>query len=174
MSPCCLAASFLRLLVTPSTAARQAPLSRGFSRQEYWTGLPFPPPGDLPNPGIEPSSPALAGGFFFTAEPPGSFQDPDGSEPGLCSRVWILLHQLPAGMPCIHFFSCYWSIIVLQRVSFCCTAKWISSVYTYIPSFPGSHLGHHRALCSLIPSLSLVFCFLIYEIRNNIYFKGLL
>ena len=51
------------------TAARQAPLSVGFSRQEYWSGLPFPPPGDLPDPGIEPTSPvspALAGGFFTT------------------------------------------------------------------------------------------------------------
>ena len=45
--------------------ARQAPLSVGFSRQEYWSGLPFPPPQDLPDPGIEPISPALAGGFFF-------------------------------------------------------------------------------------------------------------
>ena len=45
--------------------ARQAPLSMGFSRQEYWSGLPFPPPQDLPDPGIEPMSPALAGGFFF-------------------------------------------------------------------------------------------------------------
>ena len=42
----------------------------GFPRQEYWSGLPFPSPGDLPHPGIEPESPALAGGFF-TAEPPG-------------------------------------------------------------------------------------------------------
>ena len=46
-------------LVTPSTVARQAPLSVGFSRQEYWSGLPFPSPGDLPNPGIEPGSPVL-------------------------------------------------------------------------------------------------------------------
>ena len=45
--------------VTPWTVARQAPLSMGFSRQEYWSGLPFPSPGDLPNPGIEPGSPAL-------------------------------------------------------------------------------------------------------------------
>ena len=44
--------------------------SMGFPRQEYWNGLPFPSPGDLPNRGIEPASPALAGGFF-TAEPPG-------------------------------------------------------------------------------------------------------
>ena len=51
----------------------QAPLSMGFSRQEYWSGLPFPLPGDLPNPGMEPMclvSAALAGGFF-TSEPPG-------------------------------------------------------------------------------------------------------
>ena len=46
-------------LVTPWTVARQAPLSMGFSRQEYWTGLPFPSPGDLPNPGIELRPPAF-------------------------------------------------------------------------------------------------------------------
>ena len=54
---------------TPWTVARQAPLSMGFPRQEYWSGLPFPPPADLPDPGIEPASlmsPALAGGFFTT------------------------------------------------------------------------------------------------------------
>ena len=42
----------------------------GFPREEYQSGLPFPSPGDLPDPGIEPASPTLAGGFFFTAEPP--------------------------------------------------------------------------------------------------------
>ena len=46
-------------LATPWTIARQAPLSMGFSRQEYWSGLPFPSPGDLPDPGIEPGFPAL-------------------------------------------------------------------------------------------------------------------
>ena len=46
-------------LGTPWTVARQAPLCMGFSRQEYWSGLPFPSPGDLPSPGIEPRSPAL-------------------------------------------------------------------------------------------------------------------
>ena len=57
------------LFTTPWTIAHQAPLSRGFSRQEYWRGLPYPPPGDLPDPGIEPTSlrsPALADGFFIT------------------------------------------------------------------------------------------------------------
>ena len=47
------------LFATPWTKAYQAPLSMGFSRQEYWSGLPFPSPGDLPNPGIEPESSAL-------------------------------------------------------------------------------------------------------------------
>ena len=51
--------SRVRLFVTPWTIAYQAPPSMGFSRQEYWSGLPFPSPGDLPNPGIEPRSPAL-------------------------------------------------------------------------------------------------------------------
>ena len=51
---------------TPWTVAHQAFLSMGFPRQEYWSGLPFPSPGDLPYPGIEPTSPALAGRFFTT------------------------------------------------------------------------------------------------------------
>ena len=60
--------SHVQLCVTLWTIVRQAPLSTGFSRQEYWNGLPFTSPGDLPNPGIEPASllrlPSLAGGFF--------------------------------------------------------------------------------------------------------------
>ena len=61
------------LFVTPRTVTHQASLSMEFSRQEYWSGFPFPTPGDLPDPGIEPTSPespALAG-RFFTTEPPG-------------------------------------------------------------------------------------------------------
>ena len=59
----------VQLCVTPWTVAHQAPLFMGFSRQAYRSGLPFPPPGDLPDPGIEHASPAflaLAGGFFTT------------------------------------------------------------------------------------------------------------
>ena len=48
--------SHVQLFVTPWTASCHAPLSMGFSRQEYWSGLPFPPPGDLPDPGIKPRS----------------------------------------------------------------------------------------------------------------------
>jgi len=67
--------SQVQLYVTPWTVACQAPLFMAFPRQEYWNGLPFPSPGDLPDPGMElqsPESPALAHGFF-TTEPPGSY-----------------------------------------------------------------------------------------------------
>ena len=58
------------LFSTPKAVTCQAPLSMGFPRQEYWSGLPFPPPGDLPNPGIEPTSltsPAMIGRFITTS-----------------------------------------------------------------------------------------------------------
>ena len=61
--------SRVQLFATPWTVAHQAPLSMGFSRQEYWSGLPFPSQGDLPDPGIEPKPPVPPG--FFTAEAPG-------------------------------------------------------------------------------------------------------
>ena len=62
--------SHVQLCVTPQIITCQAPLSVGFSRQKYWSGLPFSPPRDLPHPGTNPTSPALGGGFF-TTEPPG-------------------------------------------------------------------------------------------------------
>ena len=62
--------SHVWLFETSWTVARQAPLSMGFPRQEYWSGLPFPSPEDLPDPGTEPTCLALTGGLF-TAEPPG-------------------------------------------------------------------------------------------------------
>ena len=64
--------SGVRLFAAPQTVAHEAPMSMGFSRQEYWNGLPFPPQGDLPDPGMEPTSPlspALAGRFFTTVSP---------------------------------------------------------------------------------------------------------
>ena len=62
--------SHVRLFVTPWTIAHQVPPSMGFSRQEYWSGLSFPSPGDLPDPGIEPRSPTLQADAL-TSEPPG-------------------------------------------------------------------------------------------------------
>ena len=57
------------LFATPGTVPLQPSLSTEFSKQEYWSGLPFPPPGNLPHPGIQSSSPTLAGGYFTTAPP---------------------------------------------------------------------------------------------------------
>ena len=88
-------------LVTLWTVALQAPLSMGVSRQEYWSGLPFPSPGDLPNPGIEPGSLAL-------------------QVDSLLSERWGNCYL----QCCVHF---------------CCTMKWISYIYTCIPSLLTSH-----------------------------------
>ena len=64
--------SHVQLFVTPWTVAYQASPSMGFSRQEYWSGLPFPSPGDLPNPGINPGSPALCRQMLYHLSHQGS------------------------------------------------------------------------------------------------------
>ena len=77
------------------TIARQAPLSMGFSRQEYWSGLPFPPPGNLPDPGIKLAfltSPALVGGFFTTSV---QFSSVTQSCPTLCDPMNRSTPRLP-------------------------------------------------------------------------------
>ena len=66
----CTLYSLVRLSATPRTVSCRAPLLMEFSRQGYWSGLSFPPPGDLPNPGIEPRSPALQANSL-PSEPPG-------------------------------------------------------------------------------------------------------
>ena len=75
-----------------------------FSRQEYWSGLPFPSPGDLPDPGIEPTSPALAGRFFTTA-PPGKPMEGGGrrvinEEFGINKYTSLYIIQIPTGTYC--------------------------------------------------------------------------
>ena len=75
---------------TPWTVALQAPESMGFSRQEHWSGWLFPSPGDLPNPGIKPVSPELAGGFFIT-ESPGKPSVLFGLK---ISHVWAKTHSI--------------------------------------------------------------------------------
>ena len=64
--------------MTPRTVAYQAPLSMGFSRQEYWNGLPFPSPGDLPNQGIEPWSPAFRQMLYHMSQQERAIQSPEG------------------------------------------------------------------------------------------------
>ena len=79
--------SYVWLVATTWTAARQAPLSVGFSRQKYWSGLPCPSPGDLPDPGIEPASPesSASTGGLFTTVPPGKPWKP---QRGLLAPLW--------------------------------------------------------------------------------------
>ena len=83
--------------MTSWTAAYQAPLSMGFSRQEFWSGLPCPPPGDLPDPGIEPASPALQADSLLS-EPSGK---PDGG-------------HILVGILCVTFFKDY--IYILKNI----------------------------------------------------------
>ena len=80
--------SRVRLFVTPWMVAYQAPLSIGFSRQEYWSRLPFPSPGDLPKPGIEPRSPTLQV-ESLPSEPPGKL---DSSE--VTSKITMLVQMI--------------------------------------------------------------------------------
>ena len=94
-------------------AAQQAPLSLGFSRQEYWSGLPFPSPGNLPDPGIKPASlvsPALAGRFFTTV-PPGK---------PMCSK-WLVPKVL-------NLFYCYQGALILTY----CTWKFTELMFSYL------------------------------------------
>ena len=99
----------VQLFVIPWTVACQAPLSMGFSSQEYWNGLPCPPPGDLPNPGIKPESPvalALVGGFFTTK--------PLGKPIHLAGRVTInAFHQFKRNLLIKYYVSGKWGLTKL-------------------------------------------------------------
>ena len=81
--------SCVRLFATPWTVAYQASPSVGFSRQDYWSGLPFPSLGDLPNPGIEPRSPALEADAL-TSEPPGKLYHYKREYIGVSKHIVIL------------------------------------------------------------------------------------
>ena len=98
--------SYVQLFVTPWTVAHHISLSTGFFRQEYWSGLPCCSPGDLPDPGIEPTSlmfPALAG-EFFTAKPPGKLWYvvlvllSCFSRVHLCATSWTVAHHISLSM----------------------------------------------------------------------------
>ena len=110
--------SHVQLFAPSWTIARQIPLPMGFSRQKYWNGLPFLPPGDLPDPGIEPASlesPALAGVFFTTA-PPG--------KPiyrvcvCVCARVRVCVRVCVCACVCmcVCVCACVWASQVAQTV----------------------------------------------------------
>ena len=94
---CAQTLSRVRLFATPWTVSLQAPLSMGFPSPEYWSGLPFPSPGDLPSPGIKPAfltSPALAGRFFTTS----------GTWETLMSEVSVLQDEESSGFTAMYIY----------------------------------------------------------------------
>ena len=121
----------VRLFVTPWTVVHQARLSLAFPRQEYWSGLPFPSPGDLPNPGIKPkslASPALAGRFITTrglgSKEAGTSLSSPGPHRLYCCLVSTSLGSRPRD-PCSH--------------------------QPLIPTFPAAH--HPTSWCFLLTQL---------------------
>jgi len=121
--------SHIWLFVTPWTLAYQAPLSMGFSRQEYWSRLPFPPPGDLPNPGTERAFPALAGGFF-TTEPPG--------EPRCLFWSLLLLFSGSVACQASLSFTVFQSLLKLMSIE--------SGMLSNHHSPPALNLSQHKGL----------------------------
>ena len=104
--------SRVRLFATPWTLAHQILLSMEFTRQEYWSGLPFPPLGDLPNSGLEPSSlasPALAGGFFVSVLL--------GKPQGWLYHLWIFRDSFTSSFPIWMSFISSPSLIAMTRTS---------------------------------------------------------
>ena len=127
------------LFETPWAAAHQAPLSMGFSRQEYWSGLPCPPPGGLPNPGIEPGSPALQADSF-PSEPPGKPPQGWGVDPKRlslsCSQRTLsscITPLLPSLTLCIHYML---SLCSLPPCKHCLslTSMLLSNLSSSLPS----------------------------------------
>ena len=125
------------LFVTPWTVARQAPLSMGFSRQEYWSGLPCPPPGDLPNSGIKPRSPTLQADSLLS--------DPPGKPMILLNTVLFQTCILECGSTIIFKLNVLWSwkcsitlvkTGVLKLSLFCFGAHMLKAfeLHTHVPN----------------------------------------
>ena len=137
----CLVTQSCPTLVTSWTVACQAPLSMGFSRQEYWCGLPFPPPGDhLPNTGIEPASftsPALAGRFFTT--------QPLGNTNGL--KISFLIKNCQPSSPPIYTHSLLLGTLYIWKAAI--RQKGLNATEHYLtgPSHMMNGVGTGNQLC---------------------------
>ena len=120
---CC--AMLSRLAVSDSLwprglLAHQAPLSMGFSRQEYWSGLPCPPPGDLPNPGIKPRYPALQETDSFPSEPPGK---PKNTGVGSLSLLQGIFPTQESNLGLLHCRRILYQLSYQGSPSISCTPK---------------------------------------------------
>ena len=142
--------SHVWLFVTLWIIACQAPLCMGFSRQEYWSGLPFPSPGDLPDPGVKPVSPALAAWFFTTASP-GKLSPYDC----IVSFMWICRNVFNSFFnPCT--VGCFQSFAFLNTVA----GNILEHVF-YFPRvrvFLGNMLRSVE-LCTCFPTVIVIFMF---------------
>ena len=115
------------LFATPWSVACQAPLSMGFSRQEYWSGLPFPSPGALPDPGIEPGSPALQAGSLLP-EPPGKSRWSNGCWSNGCWQfdLWFLcLFKSGLNISGSPWFMYCWSLAYRILSITCWRVRWV-------------------------------------------------
>ena len=122
------------LFATPWTVACQAPLSTEFSRQEYWSGLPFPSPGDLPNPGAEPRSPTLQVDSW-PAEPQGQSKNTGVGSRSLLQGIFLTQESNQGLLHCRWIlYQVYWQCCVNFRVRV--SAQWSDSVlYTRVSTF---------------------------------------
>ena len=139
--------SHVQLFETLWTVARQAPLSMGFPRQEYWSGLPFPPPVDLAYPGIKPmspGSPALAGGFFQTETPGKLIITLQFSSVQSLSHVWLFVTPWTAACQASLSISNIWSWLKLMSIEsvmpanhliLCCSLLLLLSIFPSITVF---------------------------------------
>ena len=146
--------SCVQLYVTPWTMARQEPLSMEFSRKEYWSGLPFPSPGDLPNPGIKPvslASPALAGRFFTTVHLESTEQRLSSVQ--LLSRVrlfvtpWAAADQASLSITnsrSLRKLMSVQSVIPSNHLILCCPLLLLPSILSSIRVFPNESVIHIR------------------------------
>ena len=149
------------LVLNPWTGARQAPLSMGFPRQEYWSGLPFPSPGNLPNPGIKPGSPALQADPL-PSEPPGKpswFINDSYSELPFQSPDFQLLEDKSQFLSIIIFFTFFLCPTqVFMHWSFSINSLNLL-IWKNLVLFVASAL--HILLSSFNPQISLLLCCLI-------------
>ena len=124
--------SHVQLFATPWTVAHQAPPSMEFSRQEYWSGLPFPSPGDLPDPGIEPRSPSLQADTL-PSEPPGNPLKSCNIIQSLHFHVWLHSHYCKWNIEfpyCCCIGTCPFNSF---HVCFISDVWWV--IFTYIRAF---------------------------------------
>ena len=157
--PLCLGMlSCVQLFVTPWTVARQAPLSMGFSRPEYWSGLPFPPPRDLPDPGIKPRSPTLQADSL-PAKPQGK---PKNTGVGSLS----LLHGIFLSQ------ALNWGLLHCRRILY--QLNFLGSPSTfYLPIVSAYHLFYYLSVCLPLRCIYLSSTYLPTYLSSNTYISHL-